>query len=405
MQKIENDIQGRWGTQLSHRNTIVTGLSLAFCNLTDEDKDNLIEIKQLFNSTQANRGTLADITPSYNLVDIANSFLLTNNGNLMSYVKNVSMLWDNETKTQLEILALMVSLDDFLLLSDNLHYKKILEAFWRAKRNEFKFTEEEPFYNGIDELKQDMLAIIDKLHNIKSIINDLQEIGIENIKLGTYGTREYEIKEAIVDKVGSIKKLNDFNFNTNVCKAIQGFFIKAVTERIRNCNIESIYHSLNRLKERKAEIDMLKRNLLNTIENENDSISNKLRDELTNDFNLNGSENDTIDSIDSFFDDVKSDLREIENEIEELNEGKLQINRLKESILNTIENENDNISNRLREELTNFSLNVSENDTINNINRSFDDAKNDLTKIKQKVEEKQRLISEIKYLLKNNGLI
>jgi len=155
-----------WGiSQLKEEDIAVAGLALAFYNISPNDRRNLILIRELFR-TKEKRGDLADIKVGKGLPTLADDLLPRKDrkGRVVdaSSVENLKDFWTREEKEKLDRLARLLELSEFKKLSDDANRKRILEAFWRATRDEFDIKD-------IRGLKGRLKEVIKKLESIHEI--------------------------------------------------------------------------------------------------------------------------------------------------------------------------------------------------------------------------------------------
>jgi len=256
-----------WGyKQLKEDNVAVAGLSLSFYNLPPDDKVNLISLRELFR-TKERRGELADIRVGKGLPTLADDLLPRKDRRGMVLdapsIEDLKKFWSNDEKQDLDKLARLLDLIDFKKLSEDINYKRILEAFWRATRDEFDTKE-------IDEIKRKLEDIIQKLEFIEKVESELNR----NLKLRLI----FGDQENIVKSLHGLKKLVDLSFHTKLSKYIYKLYVEAVLNRIEG-PVNKLYSDIQRISEKVEELETLIRRIIEYISEKTevlDFISDKL---------------------------------------------------------------------------------------------------------------------------------
>lgn len=192
------DAAAIWGkTQLADRGIAVSGIALAFADLTYEERQLLANIMELFKGGKEGKGigdlrpllprggypTLADdLLPRYGRKDELKD---------SDSVSRLKGYWRDEEKEELVNLARILRRDSFLKLHADEDMNRLLEALWRVTRREFDFGD---FDNCVQKIERDILPTL----------KDCWELEREGIN--SFG----------------LKGLN-FENNENLVKAKQGF--------------------------------------------------------------------------------------------------------------------------------------------------------------------------------------
>ena len=157
-----------WGTSQikeEHSDSIISGLAQGFVNISPSNISKLISLRELF-KTQGARGKLADIGLGRGLPTLADDFLprkdISGDIGEAPLVDSFRDFWNKNEREKLESLALLLALDEFEKLHSDLNYKRILRAFWKAQRNEFKVE-------GIDDLKTRLNELINNIYTIRKV--------------------------------------------------------------------------------------------------------------------------------------------------------------------------------------------------------------------------------------------
>lgn len=317
-----------WGsTQLKEEETAVTGLVFSFYNLTPNDITNLISLRELFR-TKERRGELADIKVGKGLPTLADDLLPRKDRRGMivdaSSVGDLKNFWSKDEKERLDRLSRLLDLPDFKKLSDDINYRRMLEAFWRAIRDEFDI-------GRIDEIKRRLEEVIKKLKFIQNVESKLNR----NLKLRLI----YGDQENIVKSLDGLKKLVNLSFEKKLSKLIYKLYLDATLNKIET-SANKLYSEIQRI-ERKMNADL--ENKINGIikylpdkKEILDFISNKLLFEnikqeleglkiIDNDLNISDAEREIdervkeVDTIFTKFTELENKLRELKQKLSEYN--------------------------------------------------------------------------------------
>lgn len=295
-----------WGTsQITEDDIAIAGLSTAFYQLSLADKDILILLRELFRTKQK-RGKLADVKVGRGLPTLADDLLPRKDTrrNLIDspVIEHLKDFWRRDEKDSLEKLAMLVPLGDFKKLHFDSSYKRILEAFWRASRDDFS---------------------IERLINLKRRINEIIS-KLEDIqKVGEKAKKEFELNinfdekdENVVESLEGLKELTGLSFSGKLSNFIHQLYLDATLFRIERLTLE-LYTDIQRIN---GKLDDLKENVSQTVEslkNERgvlDFISDKfsyeqLKQEIENLINFDN---------DLSIQDIESELRDRISSVETL---------------------------------------------------------------------------------------
>lgn len=245
-----NDV---WGTsQLKEENVdvAVSGLAMAFHSVSSNERMGLISIRELFR-TKESRGDLADIKVIGGLPTLADDLLprKNRNGQIVDapLVEDLKVFWSNDEKKELDRLSILLELSKFKKLSNDANHKRILEAFWRAVRDEFDIED-------IEDLKRRLKEVIEKL----DFIHKVESKCVEDLKLNiSFEDR----KENIVKALDGLIKLKEISFTEgNLPKFILKLYLKATLDRIENdivdlhTKFQKVDGTIEKLKTRESEI-------------------------------------------------------------------------------------------------------------------------------------------------------
>ena len=314
-----------WGvSQLKQENIAVAGLALAFYNISASDKNNLMEIRRLFKTSRP-RGALADLKVGGGLPTLADDLLPRKDktGVIIDApsVEDLKNFWTKEEQNELETLARLSDLAVFKKLSHDENYKRVLEAFWRAKRNEFDVTD-----RSISDIRRRLEDVIKKLNKILGIIKSWKK----ELKLNLI----LEKKENIIrdDILNSLKRLLELSFNTKLAKYIYFLYLKSTCEKIEG-TINELYFDItgvdDRIKKLKENINTIisklssKRSLLQFISDKLtfEDIKHKLNSliEINDDLDLSALKQ-KIQGFSEFIVTLHAKIEELENRLNKFRE-------------------------------------------------------------------------------------
>jgi hypothetical protein len=310
-----------WGvTQLKEEDVAVAGLALSFYNLPPNDKANLISLRELF-KTKERRGDLADIKVGKGLPTLADD-LLPRRGkremiiNDAPSIENLKSFWTNDERRELEKLSTLLGLSEFSKLHENNNYKRILEAFWRATRDEFSI-------DGINELKRRLKDVNEKLQ----FIQEVEKKSKDNSKLDLIFE---ESQENAVKALDGLKKLVELSFVGKLPIFILKLYLEATLDRIENLII-NLHKSIQRVNEKLQNLNEKVDGIINNLSGKKEIlefISDKISFEdikqklknlmvINNDLNLSDAEQE-IDGCLSSADTILTKIGELENKLSEL---------------------------------------------------------------------------------------
>ena len=258
----------QWGPGYLEEEIDVAGLSLAFYNLDGQDKSNLVELGRLFR-TQGRRGELADLKIGKGMPKLADIHLPEKNrhgqiadSNLIGRLRD---FWRKDEREILGRLAILLDVKDFEKLSDNPNYKRILKAFWKARRDDFNV-------DNIDSLKRRLGEIIEKLKFIQEVESKLNE----NLKLRL----ALEDKENnIVKSLDGLGKLVGLSFKKKPPKFIHKLYLEATLNKIETPVIR-LHEDIWRINENVEELEKEIRNTIRYLSGRKD-ILDFLSDKLS----------------------------------------------------------------------------------------------------------------------------
>ncbi len=312
-----------WGsTQLKEEEVAVAGLALSFYDLTSNDEVNLISLRELYR-TKEKRGELADIKVGKGLPTLADDLLPRKDrkGRITDSpsVDDLKNFWSKDEIKALDKLSRLLDLQDFKKLIEDLNYKRVLEAFWRATRDEFNTT-------GISEIKRRLEEVIRKLE----FIQDVELKFNRDLKLRLI----FGNQENIVKSLDGLKKLVNLSFKKKLPKFIHKLYLTETLNKIET-PVSRLYNDIQRIergvKELESEINRVikylsdKKDILDFL---SDRLSfEDIKQELESLKTLNNDLN--IYDANREIDDRVKDVRTVSTKLIELEE---KLRKLKEKL-------------------------------------------------------------------------
>lgn len=316
-----------WGEkQLKEDNIAIAGLSLSFYNLPPTDKTNLISLRELFR-TKERRGELADIKVGGGLPTLADDLLPRKDRRGMIVdapsVEDLRNFWSEDERKRLDKLSILLDLSDFKKLSDDTNHKRMLEAFWRAVRDEFNIE-------GIDEIKRRLDEVIKKLEFIQKVESELNT----NLKLRLI----FGDQENIVKSLGRLKKLANLSFEKKLPKFIHKLYLNMTLNKIET-HVNKLYNDIQRIEREASDLKKKINNIIQYVSDKKeilDFISDKLSLEdikqelenlktINNDLNISDANQEvddrskTADTIFTKFTELEVKLNELKQKLSEHN--------------------------------------------------------------------------------------
>jgi len=223
---------------LKEEEVAVAGLALSFYKLIPKDEANLISLRELFR-TKEKRGELADIKVGRGLPTLADDLLPRKDrqGEIVDSpsVDDLKDFWSDDEREGLDKLSRLLDLQDFKKLIDDTNYKRVLEAFWRATRDEFDTV-------GIDEIKRRLEEVLRKLEFIQNVESEFNR----NSKLHLI----YGDQENVVKSIDGLRKLVNLSFERELPRFIHKLYLTATLNKIET-PVNRLYSDIQRV-ERKV---------------------------------------------------------------------------------------------------------------------------------------------------------
>ena len=322
-----------WGaSQITEDNVdvAVAGLSQAFRSISPIDKSKLISLRELFR-TKERRGKLANIKVGHALPTLADDLLPRKDrkGNLVDApsVESLKEFWGKDTKENLEKLAILLPFQEFKKLNPDPSYKRILEAFWRAIREEFNV---EP----LDDLKRRLNEILSRIEYVLKVGRNARK----NFKFGIILDEKYQ---NIVKSLEGIKELTKISSNDKLLNYILQLYLDGVLNKIESDG-NALYNDVGRIDSRLESLEIRINEVMDSIKDKKevlDFIKDKtsyteLKQEIEslkkieNDLSLSDTEIELRERV-SLMDTIFSKFGELEMKLNALKE-KFSANNLLE---------------------------------------------------------------------------
>ena len=234
--------------------------------------------------------------------------------------------WSEDEKESLDKLSRLLDLQDFKKLIDDANHKRVLEAFWRATRDEFNTV-------GIDEIKRRLKEVIRKLEFIQNVESEFnREL---KLRLGL-GDQE----ENIVKSLDGLRKLVNLSFNRKLPKFVHKLYLTETLNKIET-PVNRLYSNIQRVERKVKDLEREISGVIKYLSDKKDILDflsdtlsfEDIKQELENlkivDNNLSVSDadremNDRVKDVRTIF----TKLTELEEELGELKEKLSKYNLL-----------------------------------------------------------------------------
>jgi hypothetical protein len=186
------------------RTVAVVSLSLAWGDLTGDQKATLAQLRDLFRSGKDGRGAgdLNRLKPRPGVIGIADDLLprygrtkVLGEAPVMQRLQNY---WTNDARTELVALAHLTPLERFLKLTTDENCSRLLESLWRSARADFKFKDGvQALEATIRMIEGDLLPTLDLARKVEDRAKTVASVtGIE-----------FEEDEVVVKASGGFRQL------------------------------------------------------------------------------------------------------------------------------------------------------------------------------------------------------
>jgi hypothetical protein len=203
----------------------VSALSLAWTDLTAEQQQTLIRLRDLFRSGKDSRGAgdLNRLKPRPGIIGIADDLFPRQSRTKMPSdapaMLRIKDYWPSDTRTELVSLALLTSIERFLKLVGDENCSRLLESLWRSTRANFSFKDG---LQSLDSITRNMESEI--LPTLQQCI-DLEKRAKECVSASGI---EFEEHEVVVKAIGGFRQLLEMmksaDANAAAYRAVLGLF-------------------------------------------------------------------------------------------------------------------------------------------------------------------------------------
>lgn len=178
------DAATTWGKgQITDRDVSVSGIALAFSKLKPEERNILIELRELFKGGRegSGEGDLHAYLPSKGGYSTLADDILPRQSKKKE-LKDAEIIarmrghWRENEKRNLENLARILPLEKFLKLHSDEDINRLLEALWRVTRGKFEVEETDTL---IDDLKKDIIPTLKQCEELEKLVKDFGLSGID----------------------------------------------------------------------------------------------------------------------------------------------------------------------------------------------------------------------------------
>lgn len=223
-----------WGkTAIANRYPMVSGIALAFEDLTREERQLLADLRELFKGGREGKGVgdLHTLLSGTGLPTLADD-LLPRYGAKKELkdsepISRLNGYWREDEKTNLIELARILSLEHFLKFHPEEDLNRLLEALWRAVREEFDFEGLESMIRVFD---QDVLPVLKECRELERKVTS--DFGLSGI--------DFEDSESLVKAKGGFEKLVDLGKSTLVDEGTAAPLLRCIAKTlVSSLNVES----------------------------------------------------------------------------------------------------------------------------------------------------------------------
>ena len=202
-----------WGKGQIEREISVCGVALAFSNLKPEERNILIHLRELFKGSREGRGEgdLHALLPSRGGYSTLADDLLPRLGRKKEMkdadpVTRLRSYWRDGEKRNLENLARILPVEDYLKLYPEEDINRLLEAVWRVTRAEFQTEEVD---QHADKLRMDIIPTLQDCRELEKLATSF---GLGGVDFGDYewlvkSLPSFERLSEILDKSSDVSPL------------------------------------------------------------------------------------------------------------------------------------------------------------------------------------------------------
>jgi len=301
-----NGMKDVWGiSKISEdsSDSVIAGLAQSFFRVSLSNINKLIPLRELF-KTEGSKGKLAEIGLRRGLPTLADRFLprkdISGNIGDAPLVESLRDFWNNDEREKLQTLALLLTLEDFEKLHADANYKRILRAFWRAERNDFRVED-------MADLKRRSAELVNKIEQISKIEQTaLKEFGLTII----FDNRD----EILAKSKDGLLALSGLSFDELLPNYIFSLYLKGVLDETET-RVNNVLKDMSEISKHLVNLRSRAKNLLAKFKEDKEVlelIKNKISyDDIEREIKLTTQIDNEID-----FSEVVNELR---NRINQLN--------------------------------------------------------------------------------------
>ncbi|NJE13778.1 hypothetical protein [Thermococcus sp. LS2] len=250
--------ESSWGDkQVKEDKIVVPGLALAFYPIPIKDKEKLSKLAKLFGSKRG--GGLSSLMPRKGYPTVADDLLPRGKGEDTNIIEKVRMFWSEKDKKSLEQLARILLLEDFKKLGNgDINKERLLEAFWRAVRNEF---DDSGLPRAINRFHYEIAEKIEEISAIDGRIRREFELNI------IYDNKD---ERKIMDSAKAFEELRelvDSGFESKLGRHILQIYLEGLCEKNGEV-IKTLYQKLKGIDKKLNELEVYINRVVDLLEND-----------------------------------------------------------------------------------------------------------------------------------------
>lgn len=230
---LPSDAATVWGrSQIADRTVAVYGCALAYVNLSTEEIDLAIRLRELFRGGREGRGSgpLRALILSRGLPTLVNDLLpATRRRGSPPERQAIQRLRQHHSvhRDSLRDLALSVPLQDFIELHSDEDQSRVLESFWRAIRGEFDKAD---FDESLQRLMKEVVPTVQKAVSLET--RAIQNFGIHGLDFGD--------REDLVRNLIGLTDLVTLSGEISKCTGSGASLLAAICSLLLNRTLESV---------------------------------------------------------------------------------------------------------------------------------------------------------------------
>ncbi|MFZ3059108.1 MAG: hypothetical protein WA102_05135 [Candidatus Methanoperedens sp.] len=228
-----------WGKGQMDRNVAINGIAMAFMDLTTQERQHLVNIRDLFKSGRegSGNGDLNPLIPRVGYIALCDD-LLPRYGKKKDLkdsepVGRLKGYWRDERNELIE-LSRILPCEDFLKLHPDEDMSRLLEALWKTVRRDFDY--------------KDIEALIQKYDkNFYPVLENCWRLEQEAIASFSLNGISFLDKEKLIKAKDGVKKLSEIARETMKDTGSAAPFIKSIVKTFMNVMAENIEKDVRNL--------------------------------------------------------------------------------------------------------------------------------------------------------------